>query len=400
MRLAYISDQKFFIWEGRWFTTASFPLDKLADLFPFIKEWVIYGRLYALTEKPTDLYEIPAHAGVAIMFQGPRNMARGIGGYLGWGPWYFFGAYAAIVSSDVVWLKLPFVASLAYLTVFPKRRRIVFCQMVGDPETAAAKQPFSVRVSSAIYKHLVKLIVSKCNFAVFVSEYLARKYRCPRTPSLVANESRITEEMFAPPRDSSPHQTPRVLFVGRLSREKGLTTLFAALARLKDQTSFEAWIIGSGNQLTELTDLAVELGIKQYTRFLGQIEWGSQLFSIMRETDVLVLPSTSEGLPLVLVEAMSQGLPVVATAVGGIPEVIENRVSGLLVPPDSPDDLAEAIMEAISDLQLRDTMIAHGFEVARRNTFGEQTGKIAHTVQQLIDATDRYKICPTWRNDQ
>lgn len=400
MRLAYISDQKFFAWKGRWFTTASFPLNELADLFPFVKEWIIYGRLYTLTERPTNLYEIPSLADAAVIFQGPHNMAGGIGGYLLGGLGYLYGAYTAIVSSDIVWLKLPFVASLAYLAVPAKHRGIVFCQMVGDPGTAATKRPFSVRVLSIVYKYLAKCIVSRCSFSVFVSEYLARKYGCSRTPSLVANESRITAEMFAVPRDSSPHQTPRILFVGRLSPEKGLTTFFAALARLKDQTLFEAWIVGSGDQLTELRDLAVELGIEEHIKFLGQIEWGSQLFSIMREADVLVLPSTSEGLPLVLVEAMSQGLPVVATAVGGIPEVVENRVSGLLVPSESPDDLARAIMEAISDRELRNTMIAHGFRVARRNTFRAQTGKIAQAVQQLIDGAERYEMYQTWRSGQ
>lgn len=383
MRLAYISDQKFFAWGGRWFTTASFPLDALHELFPYVDEWLIYGRLYNLPMEPRDLYIIPIPPTTKVTFLGPYNMLRGFRGYAGGSVAYLSGAYKAIVSSDIVWLKLPFVASIAYLAV-SAQDRIVFTQMVGDPEVAAAKRDTCIRTASALYVHLAKRIISKCKFSVFVSDYLAEKYHSPRVPWLVANESRISDDMFAPPRSAETHPTPRVLYVGRLSPEKGLTTLFAAFAILRRGTPFEAWVVGQGDQLGELTNLAIKLGIEKNVKFLGQIPWGDRLFSIMRECDALVLPSRTEGLGLVLIEAMSQRVPVVASAVGGIPEVLKDGVSGLLVPSNSVHDLASALTKVLSDRELRERLVAEGLKVARQNTLTEQTGRIARMVERLV----------------
>lgn len=384
MRLAYISDQAFYLWNNKWFTTASFPLDQLCDLFPFVSEWVIWGRLYKVNAPPLDLWEVTVPKAARVTFRGPWNMAKGMLGYLWRGVPYLRGAYKAIVSSDLVWVKLPFVASLALLAVGRSNRRVIFCHLVGDPEGVQAGFGLGVWLALTAYKRLLKGIIARCDLCVFVSEHLKRKYGHASVPTLVAHECRIAEEMFAPARDPSPHCPARILFVGRLSPEKGVSTLLIALTKLRGRIPLEAWIVGHGPQLGKLRAAAEQLGLGDGVKFLGRKRWGSELFSVMRQADVLVLPSRSEGLPLVLIEAMSQRLPVVATTVGGIPEIVQDRVSGLLVPPDSPDDLAMAIMEAIANQQLRETMIAHGLDVARRNTISEQTRKLVNAVEGVL----------------
>jgi glycosyltransferase involved in cell wall biosynthesis len=223
---------------------------------------------------------------------------------------------------------------------------------------------------------------------IFVSKYLANKYgKLLNTKCIIANESRILPQMIVKEDKFLPdikNLVQRILYVGRLSPEKGLNELFIALKLLSKRISFEALIIGDGIDEKKYRDLVLKLKLCSCIQFLGPISWGDELFSIMRKCDVLVLPSKTEGLPLVLIEAMSQGVPVVATNVGGIPEIVEDRISGLLVTPGSAKDLANALFDMLFDKNLRYQLIENGQRIAQKNTFTEQTGKISKLVLKLI----------------
>lgn len=397
MRLSYISDQKFYFFVGKWYTTASFHLDELQKLFPFVDEWLIYGRLYELNSAPKSLYLIPIPIGAKMLFRGCYNMPSGYSGYIRNFSNYIQGAYNAIQTADIIWLKLPFIASLAYLFCPRRESQVVIAQMVGDPVQGTLGRNAAIRLSSYVYGGFVKPIIYRCDLPVFVSRYLANEYGGRlNTPYLIANESRILPQMIVDEGYPSSRSVPRILYVGRLSPEKGLDDLFAALKLLRKRISFEAVIVGDGILLQELRNLAARLGLGDNIHFVGPVVWGDSLFSIMRQCDVLALPSKTEGLPLVLIEAMSQGIPVVATKVGGIPEIVEDRSSGLLVPPKSPEDLADALWDALFDKKLREKLIANGIKVASKNTFVEQTGKIAKLVEKLINEKKR---CYTVQGD-
>ncbi len=127
-------------------------------------------------------------------------------------------------------------------------------------------------------------------------------------------------------------------WVGRLSREKAPDVLLEALGRLRDMP-FIASFIGAGPERAALEQRASELGLADRIRWHGLLPEAGRWF---RAFDVLVLSSRTEGTPIVLFEAMSAGVPVVATAVGGVPDVVGER-EALLVPPEAPDALAAAI---------------------------------------------------------
>jgi glycosyltransferase involved in cell wall biosynthesis len=134
-----------------------------------------------------------------------------------------------------------------------------------------------------------------------------------------------------------------LLFVGGLHHQKGADLLFHALAGLPSET----WkrqplllICGDGSLRSSLHAQAVELGLIDSIRFLG---YRQDVPQWMAAADLLVLPSRWEGCPMVVLEAMASGLPIVATAVGGVPELIEDGVHGRLVPPGNPTALADAI---------------------------------------------------------
>jgi glycosyltransferase involved in cell wall biosynthesis len=134
--------------------------------------------------------------------------------------------------------------------------------------------------------------------------------------------------------------------VGLLWRAKGQEHLLRALARLQDVVVF---LVGSGADEKPLRDLAVDLGITGRVRFLG---WRDDVRQLLQAVDLYVQPSLTEGLPLAVVEAGAAGLPIVASDVGGIPEIITHGANGLLVPPGDPQALAQAIQKLIEDPQM------------------------------------------------
>ncbi len=146
-------------------------------------------------------------------------------------------------------------------------------------------------------------------------------------------------------------EATRIVAVGTLKRLKGFDVLLKALAPiLSEQHDFELFIAGEGPERANLQRLVSDLGLTKCVRFLGEI---SDVPSLLSDAHLAVHPSRSEGLSNAILEAMSEGLPVVATAVGGTPEMIVDGSRGLLVPPDDPPALTNAIRCLLRDSQLR-----------------------------------------------
>ncbi|MCI0432994.1 MAG: glycosyltransferase [Gemmatimonadetes bacterium] len=134
---------------------------------------------------------------------------------------------------------------------------------------------------------------------------------------------------------------PRLAVVGRLSPEKGVDVFLQALARLQARgVRCSALIAGDGPERTALERDASSLGLDDRVRFLGHVAHVRPLYA---RIDLLVIPSRSEGLPSVLLEALAADVAVVSTRVGSIPDVLTAEGAGILVPPDSPSALADGI---------------------------------------------------------
>ncbi len=145
----------------------------------------------------------------------------------------------------------------------------------------------------------------------------------------------------------APAPSRIVLAVGRLSKEKGHADLIQALAVLGAKggaTKPHLVLLGDGHELGALRALAESRGVP--VTFAGHIASVAPYFAA---ADVFVLPSHSEGSPLVLVEAMAAKLPIVATAVGGVPEMVDSGREAVLVPARHPAELAEAIGQLLND---------------------------------------------------
>jgi glycosyltransferase involved in cell wall biosynthesis len=140
-----------------------------------------------------------------------------------------------------------------------------------------------------------------------------------------------------------------VLSVGRLSREKAHLDLLYAFKRLQatnPEILCRLVIVGDGPERSRLEAAAESLGCKGHITFTGQMNDVRPFYAL---ANVFVLPSHTEGSPNVLLEAMAANVPVVATAVGGVPEMVENNESALLISPNDHRELADAIARVLTD---------------------------------------------------
>src|ERR671921_1514797 len=140
---------------------------------------------------------------------------------------------------------------------------------------------------------------------------------------------------------------PRVLFVGRLAPQKGVRTLVAAAGLLEDPSA-QVLLVGDGPERKALERESKRIGVGDRLLFEGFLTHDRPP-AAMAHGAVLVLPSLYEALGTVLLEAMQAALPIVASETGGIPDVVEDGVNGLLVPPGDPEALARAIDRILSD---------------------------------------------------
>lgn len=145
----------------------------------------------------------------------------------------------------------------------------------------------------------------------------------------------------------------RLLYVGRIAAVKGLPALLRALAIVRaGRPDVRLVVVGDGPDRAMLEGMARDMNIAECVAFLGYRSQ-EQLCGHLRETDVFVMSSFAEGVPVVLMEAMASTVPVVATRIAGVGELVEDGVSGFIVPPGDPDSLAEKIEMLLADGALR-----------------------------------------------
>jgi glycosyltransferase involved in cell wall biosynthesis len=159
----------------------------------------------------------------------------------------------------------------------------------------------------------------------------------------------------------------RILFVGRLEKVKGADTLLASIPRPlppQEEGGTRLHIVGSGSQRKNLEQLAQKLGVADHVRFLGYLS-GLELMKEYAEAEIFCGLSRSEALGNVFLEAQAAGCAVVATNVGGIPEIVKDGEVGFLVPPDDPDAAGKKIEQLLTDHALRKTFSEAGMQHAK-----------------------------------
>jgi glycosyltransferase involved in cell wall biosynthesis len=231
------------------------------------------------------------------------------------------------------------------------KKPVVVTAMGSDVNVVFDRSVHGRIVNAGIIRKIM-VTLQKADIIVAKSEYLRRKITQLGIPGkkVWVIKNGVSREKFCLLNTESKAldgERKTILYVGSLYVEKGLRELVKAVEILsKTRSDFSLAVIGDGPFKRELIDLVGRFRIGEFVKIEGQKDH-EEIPGWMSSSHVLCLPSYNEGLPNVVLESVSCGRPVVASNVGGIPEIINDSELGLLVPPRSPEKLAEALEEAL-----------------------------------------------------
>lgn len=225
------------------------------------------------------------------------------------------------------------------------------------------KQRFYYAADAQLARHFADKVISVSND---LTGYL-EKFLAPRQIAVIRNGIDLNEvrceltPAAAKQRLGVPEDAPVVGIACRLQRVKRLDLFLRAAGKIAERLPDAIFLIaGEGPEEDSLGELVQRFGLEGRVRLLGH---RSDAYAVLRAMDVLLITSDHEGLPMVLLESLALGVPVVSRRIGGIPEVIQDRVSGLLVPTGNPDALAEACFAILRDHRLAKTLAEAGTKV-------------------------------------
>jgi glycosyltransferase involved in cell wall biosynthesis len=184
-------------------------------------------------------------------------------------------------------------------------------------------------------------------------------------------------------------QSPYILCVSNYKKHKAIDVLVQAFKLVCEAIPSAKLVIAGGGPLRgQMEDLASSMGVQDKIQFLGLIK-RAELAKLLHNCDAFVLPSRFETFGIAILEAMACKKPVVATTAGGIPEIIEDGKNGILVEPDNPTALAEALVTVLRDPCLQHTLANNGYATVQERFLSEKTGSRYETI--FADLLDRAK---------
>lgn len=367
---------------------------------------VLLGKAGLKSTTPGDLDRkfsiLSRHFDAVVVGAGPAGMRRRSGvRTFGVPPHLFYlcgpqlaVALAALRPGTAITCQSPyegFQAVLAARLLPPRIRPLVGVDVAGDWRTATRLYGRPVRrVLAPLMDRCAEWTVAHSDFVRAISDYTELLVRDAGYEGQVARLTMFSDVgQFLGPTVRIPAE-PRVSYVGALEPTKAVDVLIASwpeiLRRIPDA---ELVIAGDGSLRDSLADAAARLGVAPSVRFLGALSRPA-VARLLDDSSLLVLPSRSEGLGRVVMEAHARGRPAVGTRVGGIPEQIEDGVTGVLVPPEDSAALADAVAGLLAD---RDRLAGMGNTAHRRvmgrdpiDQYEEHVSEFAHRIGALSAA--------------
>ena len=279
---------------------------------------------------------------------------------------------------DVVWLLGPHPLCLAFAALAALRRKRVALGVRQDfPTYVRTRHPGRrlVHLLGDLLEGSYRLMARRAPTVVVGPDLAANFARARRL--LPISVSLVRDSDIADPSEAAGRAwngERKVLSVGRLETEKNPLLLADVLARL-DGSDWRLLICGEGPLEGELRERLRELGVEDRADLLGYLPIHGGLMDRYRSANVFLHISWTEGMPQVLLEAFAAGTPVVATAVGGVPEAAGD--AALLIPPGDADAAAEAIARIAADPELRRQLVTRGIERVRGRTLEAESARVA-----------------------
>jgi glycosyltransferase involved in cell wall biosynthesis len=213
------------------------------------------------------------------------------------------------------------------------------------------------------YEMFDAVMVKRANHVVAVSKAMGENLKLKYlniTPTVIHNGISEIYKYYIENKDYNLNNVfdkkdLKIISIGRLSKEKGFCTLLKSLQYIKTKLNdhVRLFIVGEGPEKFNLIKLSQEYGIRDNVFFPGYIDNACKM---LKYFDIFVMSSITEGMPITLLEAMRDGMPIVATSVGGIPEALEGGKCGILVPPGNELELAKSIVQLYENNLLREDL--------------------------------------------
>jgi glycosyltransferase involved in cell wall biosynthesis len=294
--------------------------------------------------------------------------------------------WRTVKDADCTWLLGPSPHAVAFTVLCKLRRRKVVLGVRQDyPTYVRSRRPATrwMHVAADLLEAGWRALARVCPVIV-VGPELARNYRnarstLPITVSLIEAHD-VADGEQAPPRDVASDPELRLLSVGRLDREKNPLLLVEVLERLRrSDPRWRLIVCGEGPMEGDVRAALRDAGLEDRSEVIGYLALHDGLLDLYRSSHVFLHVSLTEGVPQVLIEAFASGLPVVATAVGGVPDAAGD--AALLIGPADAGAAAQAVERIAREPALRACLIAAGFDHARAHTLERETGRVAAFMQ-------------------
>ena len=327
-----------------------------------------------------ELVELPHYANLRRIFA----VLRAAGGSL-------TRFWRGLDQVDTLWIFGPHPFSVAFVALGAARRRRIFLGVRQDsvkvyqarlPGLRWAPAILFVRALDGMYRLFARRLPTTVQGAE-----LAASYRRSRTNVLTTTESVVrAEDVVRRPPEHEWSGELELLTVGRLEPEKNPLLLVEALARLESERPgrYRLTWVGRGPLDDVVRKRASDLGVLERIEFHGYVPFDGGLLDLYRRAHMFVHVSLSEGMPKVLIEALACGTPIVATDVGGVRAALADGSAGLLVPADDLDALVEAIVRLSDERELREELVARGFDVVTGMTLEAELDRVTTFMAQQL----------------
>ena len=242
-----------------------------------------------------------------------------------------------------------------------------------------------------------KTIIKNANSVIALTEDMKRAMQAiyNRDITIVPNGIDLKEYISELPVQNVEGAEKRILFVGRLHPVKGVQYLLGAMSIVhRELPEAKLILVGDGEEREHLETLTDNLGIRECVEFAGRVPH-ERVKDYMNQAEVFVLSSLSEGFPVTILEAMACGLPVVATRVGGVPDIIEDGTNGYLVDAMNQEQIAEALLKLLQNDQLRKEISNNNRKEAERyrwNTVAATLEGIYQKSLELLQCTPSHSV--------
>jgi glycosyltransferase involved in cell wall biosynthesis len=381
VRLGVYSDLRYWS-DGETLSTNRAFIRFVTSLPPRVDEVVLFGRLarepgrapYTLPHEGVRLVPLPWYpkvTDVTRLLRASRGSVR-----------IFRNELDGL---DAVWIFGPHPLALAFALAARRRGTPLFLGIRQDyPEYVGNRLSGKRWIWTLPLAHGLERsfrALGRSSPTVALGAEIAQHYERGEAPVLTTGFSLVRRSELTPPEQALARSWAgelQVLSVGRLDPEKNPLLLADVLAAVRSRDPrWRLVVAGEGPLRKALTGRLEELGLADAAELLGEVPNGPELWELYRRSHAFLHVSLTEGLPQVLFEAQAAGLPVVATAVGGVPAALHGGETGLLVPPNDAGAAGAALERLARDETLRRRLVAAGLRAAAGETMEAQLDAIA-----------------------